>query len=253
MSLVNAEETKVSINYREMPVGQLAAERPARARVFERFGIEYCCGGGKTLEESCQRRSVNVDEVVQALIASDEQKDPAEKDWTTATLKELVEHIVEEYHEPLRREMPRVRELAEKVARVHGENHPEMVKLLNIYRHFNAQMALHMEKEEMMLFPAIVSQELEPQTSPCGGNGIQAPISIMMQEHEEAGEALEAMSQLTNGYTPPPDACNSFRVLLDSLDEINREMFRHVHKENNILFPRALGKFQKTAPSTCQH
>ncbi|MBX9571782.1 MAG: iron-sulfur cluster repair di-iron protein [Candidatus Obscuribacterales bacterium] len=224
------------------PVGQLVAQRPLRACVLEQYGIDYCCGGKATLEEACQKKGLQVEEILEKLLAADRKgAQSADTDWTTASLKDLIDHIVNTYHQPLRQELSRVVQLAEKVARVHGDNHPEMVEVMNIFNRFKAQLELHMQKEEMVLFPGIASMEATgtPQIFGCGG-GIEHPIDVMNQEHDEAGEALSAMRRLTNDYTPPDDACSSFKLLLSSLAQIESEMHQHVHKENNILFPRAL-------------
>ncbi len=223
-------------------VGQLVAQRPLRACVLEQYGIDYCCGGKATLEEACRKKGLEVEEVLEKLLAADRKGvQSGDTDWTTASLKELIDHIVSTYHQPVRQELSRVAQLAEKVARVHGDNHPEMVEVLNIFNRFKAQLELHMQKEEMVLFPGIASMEATgtPQIFGCGG-GIEHPIDVMNQEHDEAGEALCAMRRLTHDYTPPDDACSSFKVLLSSLAQIESEMHQHVHKENNILFPRAL-------------
>lgn len=222
-------------------VGQLVADRPARACIMEAYGIDYCCGGKATLEDACLKKGLSVDEVVDKLLAADLKEQIAAIDWTKAKLEDLVDHIVSTYHQPLRQELARVALLSEKVARVHGDKHPEMTKVRDVFSHFRAQLELHMQKEEMILFPGIVSMEKtgSPQIFGCGG-GIEHPIEMMSQEHDEAGEALCTLRQLTHDYTPPEDACSSFKVLLYSLAQIESEMHQHVHKENNILFPRAL-------------
>jgi len=136
------------------PVGQLVAERPARACVLESFGIDYCCGGKTTLEDACLKKGVLVATVLEKLISSDQKEEPNAQDWTKGKLKDLVEHIVTSYHEPLRQELSRVAQLADKVARVHGDNHPEMVKVREVFNHFKAQL-------EMLL--------LNPKSSTCFG------------------------------------------------------------------------------------
>jgi regulator of cell morphogenesis and NO signaling len=227
---------------RSTSVGQLVAERPLRACVLEQYGIDYCCGGKATLEDACNKKGLNVEEILQKLrVADQKEPQPGSTDWTKVSLKSLIDHIVTTYHQPLRQELTRVAQLADKVARVHGDNHPEMIEVLNVLNRFKAQLELHMQKEEMVLFPGIASIEATgtPQIFGCGG-GIEHPIEVMNQEHDDAGEALCAMRRLTHDYTPPQDACSSFKVLLFSLAQIESEMHQHVHKENNILFPRAL-------------
>lgn len=230
------------------PVGQLVAERPLRACILEQYKIDYCCGGKATLEEACLKKGVKVEEILEKLRAADQKNLQSNApDWTTTSLKDLIDHIVTTYHQPLRQELSRIAQLAEKVARIHGDKHPEMVEVLNVYLRFKAQLELHMQKEEMVLFPGIVSMEAtgSPQIFGCGG-GIEHPIEVMTHEHDDAGEALCAMRKLTNDFEAPDDACSSFKVLLYSLEQIESEMHQHVHKENNILFPRAL-ELRKTA------
>ena len=232
-------ESRIS---RGTSVGQLVAEHPLRACVLEQYGIDYCCGGKATLEDACRKKGVNIEEILEKLQAADRNALPSsDADWTKATLTSLIDHIISTYHQPLRQELSRLAQLAEKVAGVHGSKHPEMIDVLEIFNRFKAQLELHMQKEEMVLFPGIASMEATgtPQIFGCGG-GIEHPIEVMSQEHDEAGEALCAMRRLTKDYTPPEDACSSFKVLLYSLAQIESEMHQHVHKENNILFPRAL-------------
>lgn len=238
--------------YKKSSVGELVAQRPSLACVLEQYGIDYCCGGKASLQDACRARGLNVEEVLEKLLAAETKGLPPDSpDWTTVSLKELVDHIISTYHEPLRQQLSRVAKLADKVSRVHGENHPEMIEVLIIFNRFKAQLELHMQKEEMILFPGIVSMEATgtPQFFGCGG-GIEHPIEVMGQEHDDAGEALSAMRQLTHDYIAPDDACNTFKNLLYSLAQIESEMHQHVHKENNILFPRALG-LRKPIAASC--
>ncbi len=226
----------------EKTVGELVAQHPQYARVFESFAIDYCCGGKLKIKEACDKKNVDLKLVLESLRSSRaDQGSAAEPNWNDSTLKELVDHIVKTYHFPLREELPRIEQLAKKVAHVHGERHPEMVQLFEIFSDFKMQLELHMQKEEIILFPAIVQSEksLERSVFGCGG-GIENPINVMLQEHDDAGDALKQMRSLANDYVAPDDACNTFRVLLDSLKNLEKEMHDHVHKENHILFPRAL-------------
>jgi regulator of cell morphogenesis and NO signaling len=222
-------------------VGSLVAERPARATVFSQYGIDYCCGGKRVLDEVCREKNIPLAHIMAKLADIDAQPSDGQEDWTKQSLQSLIGHIVTCYHEPLRKEMPEILRLAEKVAKVHGDTHPEMVTVAEIFRRFKDELEQHMQKEEMVLFPVIARMEEEqaPQVFGCG-SGIAHPLAVMTAEHEDAGAALYKMRELTNGYKPPQDACNSFRVLLFSLEKIESDMHQHVHKENNILFPRAL-------------
>jgi len=225
----------------ELSVGQIIAEHPGRACILEQYGIDYCCGGKKSLQVACKEKGVSIDDILAKFEEADrKEKSISEPDWTKTSLTALIDHIVSCYHQPLRKDLPRICELAEKVARVHGANHPEMVKVFEIFKSFKEQLELHMQKEELILFPGIAGIEggKGPKSFGCGG-GIEHPIEMMTLEHDDAGAALAEMSKLTNQYTPPADACNTFKVLLHSLASLELEMHQHVHKENNILFPRA--------------
>jgi regulator of cell morphogenesis and NO signaling len=225
-------------------IGQLVAERPDRARVFETFGLDYCCGGKKTIGEACAEKGKNADEVVAALREHDAATpSTTERDWSQASLGELVDHIVTTHHEYLRRELPRLQEMAAKVALVHGDRHPEMVQVHELFERFKPEQELHMAKEEAVLFPMckLLDTATEVPRTFCAGT-LRHPIEAMERDHAIAGDDLAEMRRLTNGFTPPEDACNTFRVLLAGLAELEEDMHLHIHKENNILFPRALAK-----------
>lgn len=222
----------------DIPVGQLVLERPSRAAVFERFGIDYCCGGKLALARACSFKHVNPDDVVAALDAADAPTQEAEVDWTSVPLHELVRQIVTVYHDGLRAAMPRLEALAEKVARVHGDHHPYLLELAGVLHRFGADMAQHMSKEEHMLFPLITS--LEAGTGGPHGAMVGMPIRVMNEEHLSSGDDLVKMHALTSGFVPPEDACNSFRALYHGLAELEAETHMHIHLEENVLFPRAL-------------
>jgi regulator of cell morphogenesis and NO signaling len=226
-------------------VGQLVVERPARARVFEKFGIDYCCGGKKPLLSVCQEKGLNADDVLGALnVADGAGPSGTEQDWGRATLMELADHIVATHHAYLKAELPRLDHLTERVTRVHGAKHPELEKVRGTFLALKAELEQHMMKEEMILFP--LCRQLEaadgPVESHCGS--VANPIRVMMLEHDDAGAALATMRTLTGDYVPPEDACNTYRAMLSGLAELEADMHQHVHKENNILFPRAVEREQ---------
>lgn len=225
-----------------LPVGRLVAEHPEWACVFEQYNLDYCCNGKNSLQEACRNKGVSLDAVLEKLSVIDKNKLPADaQDWMKTSLRELIDHIVVCYHQPLGEELPRLGRLIEKVVRAHGDKHPKLLELADIFKLFREQLELHMQKEELILFPGISGIEAggPPRVFGCGG-GVEHPIEIMMQEHDDAGESLAKMRHLTNDYIPPADACETFKVLLHSLAKLELDMHQHVHKENNILFPRAL-------------
>jgi regulator of cell morphogenesis and NO signaling len=221
-------------------VGRLVVDRPARSRVFERFGIDYCCGGKMPLDLACERRGIDVDAVLRALDDCDGSGVGSEHgDWSRRPTGELIDHILEAHHAYLRRELPRLMTLAGRVAEAHGARHPEMVEVLEVLGGLEEELSSHMIKEERVLFPMLRRWE-QGELSPAELSFLAGPISVMEAEHEGAAAALEKLRKLTGGYAPPEDACNTFRALLDGLAELEADLHRHVHEENNILFPRAL-------------
>lgn len=225
----------------ETTVGELVARRPSRSRVFEKLGIDYCCGGKKPLAQVCAEKGIDANTVLTILLATEESANLSERDWTKATLAELSRHIEQTHHAYLKRELPRLEAIVRRVAAVHGDRLAWLKELEGVYVRFAAEMMAHMMKEEQVLFPLIRSLESgEPsQTAHCG-HGVGNPIRVMEHEHDDAALSLSRMRELSSGFTPPPDACNTFRAMLDGLSELEAETHRHVHKENSILFPRAL-------------
>lgn len=215
-------------------VGGLVAERPEWARVFEELGIDYCCGGRRTLREACEGRGLSLDAVLRRLAAADAERPTGEPDWTAAPLAVLCDHIVHTHHAFLRRELPRVGRLLIKVVGVHGDRHPELFRVDALFGPFARDMDHHMAKEEQILFPLVKRLAAG---EPVGMNPL-APVRVMEAEHDQAGAALAEMRRLTDDFRPPEGACASYRAALAGLSAIEQDLHRHVHTENNILFPR---------------
>lgn len=225
-------------------VGEVASTVPASVRVFQQFGIDFCCGGGKTLEQACREKGV----ALQGLLTDVEKaQQPAAasqaRDWNSSSLAALIDHILNKHHEFLKAEMPRIAAMLAKVIQVHGNNHPESLHPLDeVYGGLNRELDEHMWKEENILFPLIkqLEQVHNGRDGAFPGMPVGGPIRMMEMEHESAGEALRQIRELTSAYTPPADACNTYRALLDGLRELEADLHEHIHLENNILFPRAL-------------
>jgi regulator of cell morphogenesis and NO signaling len=233
----------------DTPVGELVTERSGRSRIFERLGIDYCCGGKRSLGESCERLGLDAASVLQALAAGDIDPEEGEVDWPRASMSALADHIVAAHHQYLRVELPRLALLIRKVVNAHGQRHPELPRLEDRFSSFRSDLEAHMDKEETVLFPlcrALETACVRP-SSPCGS--IRDPIHRMVTEHEDAGDDLASMRALTDNFTPPSDACATYRMLLEGLSELERDTHLHVHKENNILFPRATAAEAALAPS----
>jgi len=222
----------------ERTVGELVVERPARARVFEKLGIDYCCGGKKPLAQVCGQKGLDPRQVINEILAADTQPMAEEADWGTATLTELCGNIESTHHAYLKRELPRLEFLTHKVANAHGSHDARLIDVARILDGLKAEMLQHMDKEEHILFP--LCRALEHGSSQTPRGFINMPIRRMIAEHEDAGNALAEMRRLTDDYSVPPEACNTYRAMLDSLAVLEKDMHQHVHKENNILFPRSI-------------
>jgi regulator of cell morphogenesis and NO signaling len=221
-------------------VGELVTERPSRSRVFETLGIDYCCGGRKPLGDACAEQGLDPGTVARLLEAPDATAPAApEVEPAAMTLTQLADHIEATHHAFLSSELPRLTEMVRKVASVHGTHYPWLIELSTVFNGFVHELNDHMQKEERVLFPMIraLEQGDVAATAHCGG--LSNPIRAMEHEHDSAGAAMETMRGLSDGYRPPEGACNTFRAMLDALGELERDMHQHVHKENNVLFPRA--------------
>jgi regulator of cell morphogenesis and NO signaling len=225
-------------------VREIALEQPALMRVFENFGIDYCCGGGKTLAEACAARAVEVDRVVAALKFAAIAPAPAAEDWTRSSQEELTAHIVATHHAYVKKELPRLATLAEIVVKRHGAAHPKLPELQAALARLDEELSQHLGKEEAILFPYIVQLEgflagQSPRPTACFG-AVAKPIQKMTREHEAAGALLAQMRCLSSNFTAPEEACPTFHAFYDGLREFEQDLHRHIHLENNILFPRAV-------------
>ena len=228
-------------------VRELAAELPNAARVFEKLGIDYCCGGARSLEEACAAAKLPVDQVLQSL--QTETASPSPTDWNVASLADVIEHIVATHHGYVKSETPRLEQLIAKVVSVHGKNHSELLKVQASFRGLAEELAHHMMKEEQILFPYVVEMERtatahRPIRPPMFGT-VRNPVHMMMMEHDSAGAALHAIREATSGFAAPPDACVSYNALYRALQEFEADLHQHIHLENNILFPRAVEMEQR--------
>jgi regulator of cell morphogenesis and NO signaling len=228
-------------------VREFVLELPSSTNVFEQLGIDYCCGGQKPLAEACAAAGKKLDKLTAALerLQSEQQTRTApESNWTALPLYDLIEHIKSTHHAYVREQIPNIEALLDKVTAKHGENHPELAGVRDKFDALADELGPHLMKEEQILFPYIArleesSVQHEPAPPSCFGS-VENPIRMMMSEHDNAGEALREMRRLTADYKVPEDACTSFRALYKLLQEFEADLHQHIHKENNILFPRAM-------------
>jgi len=232
-------------------VRELAVEVPNATRVFEKLGIDYCCGGKKSLEDACHAARLPVDEVLKELQSSARTSPPAEFVLPSGSLHELILHIAKTHHRFTREETVRLQALLEKVCSVHGKNHPELFAIQEVFRALAQELSLHLMKEENVLFPYIVRMEeavlQHDPVLPAPFGSVQNPVRMMMQEHDGAGEALHKIRVASNNFALPGDACISFQTLYQALQAFEADLHQHIHLENNLLFPRALQLEESTA------
>jgi regulator of cell morphogenesis and NO signaling len=207
---------------------------PGAFRVFERHGIDFCCGGKVPLTEACATAHVPLDALLQALAAGSE---PHTSEPPQGVMP-LIAHIIEQHHVFESAELRRLAPLADKVIRVHGGRHPELAEVGRLLGALTADLLPHMQKEEIVLFPAMRALERGEQGSACFATLAQ-PLSVMLAEHEQVGQLLRELTRVTDRYTPPANACGSYRALYEGLGELQADLHRHIYLENELLFPRA--------------
>jgi len=233
-------------------VRELALTVPAATRVFEKLGIDYCCGGGKSLAQACNQASISVEQVLRSLesaatLAQSGEKNSAgqsQQEWNTSPLADLISHIKHTHHKYVRAEIARLNPLFEKVCGVHAGRHPELSQLHAEFGALASELATHMMKEEMVLFPYIERMEEAVVAGdpilPAPFGTVNNPVAHMVHEHDSAGNLLRRMRAISNEYTPPADACLSYKTLYSALADFEHDLHQHIHLENNILFPRAI-------------
>lgn len=221
-------------------VGTWVMNYPSTSRVFERHRIDYCCRGNRSLQEACSAAQTDARLVLAELHAAISQNsDEPETDFVSMSLAEMCDSIEATHHAYLRDELPRLTQLVEKVHRVHGEQHAWLNRVAESFQKLCAELMPHMMKEERILFPAIRAIEQTRCVPEFPFGSVDNPIHMMEHEHAIAGQALQDIRTASSDYTLPADGCNTFRAMLDGLRELELDLHRHIHKENNVLFPRA--------------
>jgi regulator of cell morphogenesis and NO signaling len=227
-------------------VRELALEHPAATRVFEKLGIDYCCGGNKSLGQVCGENNLQMQQVLESLerAANSREAHPQDAQWISQPLADLIAYIKETHHRYTREEISRLGPLFDKVCNVHGARHPELLQLRHVFGALAQELSTHMMKEEMVLFSFIERMEeaviAGDPILPAPFGTVNNPVAMMVHEHETAGNLLRNLRKLSDGYEPPAGACTSYRTLYSALGEFERDLHQHIHLENNILFPRAI-------------
>ncbi|MCG9970910.1 iron-sulfur cluster repair di-iron protein [Christiangramia crocea] len=227
----------------ERTVADCVTENIKASHVFKKYGIDFCCGGGISIQKACEKNGLDY-----SLLAEDLKNvgNPTENEWdfSKLPLDELIDHIVSKHHTYVEANIPLLLQYSQKVARVHGGNNPELIKVEQLFQKVAGELAGHLKKEEMILFPFIkkmVQAEKDGiELNVPHFNTVENPIKMMEDEHEFAGDTFKEIARITNNYTPPAHACNTYRALFDKLVEFEEDLHQHIHLENNILHPGAM-------------
>lgn len=226
-------------------IGEMVAKDYRAATVFQKFGIDYCCKGNRTLEEATEMKNINVNAVKTEL--EKVLNAPAEEnmDFNFWPLDLLADYIEKKHHRYVEERIPLLLQYLNKLCKVHGDVHPELFEINRLFNETAGDLTSHMKKEELILFPYI-RKMLKKQkdgssvlSAPHFGT-VKNPIKMMMDEHENEGERFEKIAALSDNYNPPADACNTYRVTYALLDEFEKDLHKHIHLENNILFPKSI-------------
>jgi regulator of cell morphogenesis and NO signaling len=224
-------------------VADMVTENIKTAHVFKKYGIDFCCGGGVSIEKACQKANVNYDTLVNELMNVD-KSDSRATNYNSWELDFLIDHIINVHHSYVAESIPLLLQYSERVAEVHGHHYKELIEIKGLVKEVAGELSAHMKKEELILFPFVKRllqakrENTEAPEAPFGT--VDNPIKMMEEEHEGAGEILRLISVLSNNYTPPEGACNTYRAFYAKLEEFEQDLHQHVHLENNILFPKAL-------------
>ncbi len=243
--------TKIGSKEASKTLGELATEDYRKAEVFRKFGLDFCCNGGRTLKEACSQKGIDVGAVEAAL--SEVDRLPAGRhqlDFSSWDLDFLADYIVNTHHKYVRSSLPLLDELSQKVARVHGRAHPEVIQIAHHYAAVAKELSDHMVKEESVLFPYIKQLTNANKNGTAlarpGFGTIANPIRMMEEEHDSAGDHSRRIRELSSDFTLPEDACASYRLLFGKLEEFEGDLFEHIHLENNILFPKSIKMEEET-------
>ncbi len=221
------------------PIGEIVAEDYRTAFVFKNFGIEYCCGGKKTLAKACASKNIEMDEILREIesVTQHQAQENKYNEWSSGF---LIDYIVNNHHKYVQEKLPFLLFLSDKVARVHGAERPELVAMNTLVQELNSELLAHLEKEEEHTFPLIKkleAEEVSPETE-------EFLIAELEDEHEAAGSILEQLSELSNEYQFPQGACSSYQIYFKTLQEFQDDLHKHVHLENNVLFAKVEGMLQ---------
>lgn len=236
--------TKVTKAEKMATIGEMVAEDYRKAEVFRKYGLDFCCGGKKSVKEACDKKGIERSKVEQDLVALDKESGAKSDNFNAWELDFLTDYIINNHHRYVEKSIPMLYEYSQKVAKVHGESSPETIEIASRFQRVADELTSHMKKEEEILFPYIkrmvaAQKENKKIETPSFGT-IKNPINMMEAEHDAAGDDIERIHELSNDFEPPASACSTFRVLYSKLDEFEKDLHQHIHLENNILFKKVI-------------
>lgn len=227
----------------EKTVGQIVAHDYRTAQVFKNHKIDFCCRGNRSLEEVAEHNNLDLEQLKKELETVQQSQQGETTDFESWPLDLLADYVEKKHHRYVEERIPVLRPYLEKLCKVHGDRHPELFEILEQFNISAGELAMHMKREELVLFPWIrkmVQAQSKGQTpEPPHFGTVQNPIQQMMAEHDDEGVRFRLISDLSNGYTPPEDGCSTYRVTFSLLQEFEDDLHRHIHLENNILFPKS--------------
>lgn len=230
----------MDIHY-EKTVGEVVALDYRAAAIFEKYGIDFCCKGNIPIDEACERKNVYTEDVMRELKLLLTGSDNTGVDYASWSPAFLADFIEQKHHSYVTEKTPVLMRFLDKLCSVHGQRHPELLEVNRLFCASATELAMHMKKEEMILFPLIRNMSADAMHENAIIPGmIHAPISVMMAEHEHEGDRFKMIDTLTNHYQPPEDACNTYKATYALLQEFENDLHLHIHLENNILFPKAM-------------
>lgn len=222
-------------------IGDIVAQFPKASDIFRSYKIDFCCGGQRTLKEASEERNLDGEAILEQLNALYSQSLEKEgKNWLEASYSELIDHIIAKHHRYLAEELPQLSPYVTKVLRVHGANHPHLAQVHKLFNELKTELEQHTIKEETYAFPLILRFAKTP--TPDNKEMTKQAVSELVDEHDCAGDIIKTIREMTNDFTPPEDACRTYRLVYDRLEALEKDLFEHIHLENNILFPRVLNE-----------
>ncbi len=230
---------------KENIVGEVVAKDYRTASVFKSYGIDFCCKGNRSIEEVCEKNKLNADVVIEELNQTTRQTEKSGEDFQSWDMDLLADYIEKKHHRYVEKKIPELQAFLYKIAKVHGDRHPELLEIEQLFRASAQELSMHMKKEELILFPFVRKLAAGNHVQKPAFGSVHNPINMMMQEHDNEGERFRKIAALSENYTPPEDACTTYRVAFEMLREFEDDLHQHIHLENNILFPKAMDAEKK--------